>query len=240
MVLFQYISCNKDKLTKEKEDELTMQIKTIIDDMVSNNELVLKDGHYYMHSNDILTMTPDGVYIYRGEPSYYEIVIRDKIIKLNLDEVLTSSVFRKKYFSIFNTMPKPVKAEEWAEVITMWVRNGITKQTEEINDESEVVDDVLRYIKRCRITDKIERCIDNRTIFYDGNGSVYVPNEIIRNIILSSSSKTSLRKVSFLLKDYLLSGSKKITVNDIQKRWWNFSSGKISIDKTMIMSDDDE
>lgn len=228
------------ELTKQQEDEIKHKIKIVLDTMLSEDEIVEIEGKYYLHPSDIERIEPDEVFIFKGEPPYYEIIIRNKTIKLNLDEMTTSTAFRKKYFALFKVMPKSIKADDWCEIITKWVQNAETKQVEELTDDIETIESVLSYIKNCKVSNDIKLCVDNRTLYKDNNGSLFVPNDTVRAIIYSLNSKITLRKMSFILKDYLKTGSKIKKVDGENKRFWNFDINKVNMEEEMTYKGDED
>jgi len=178
--------------------------------------------------------------IYPGNIEHYEIWFDDgKKIEINQDNILTQTTFRKQYFGLYGVLLPPLSQTQWCKLITSWrtTNSEIMEQfREDINVETEIKEKIINYVSKCLIISDIKNIGIGMALYKDNE--VLIPSEHIQNIVKNS---VSMRKINYLLHDYLKSGTKPIRIGKEVKRFWVFDPDKIGFDpKDLVNLDNDE
>jgi hypothetical protein len=171
---------------------------------------------------------------------YYEIKICGESIVLKEDEILNSQKFRQAYFKLFNILLPP-NTKEWHEFLTVIGQKKILQsnfEQEEVSEEMQVVEEIVKYIENSHITKDITKTFNMGLIFVENN-KIYVPSIIIEKILKQLQIKITLRKLSFLLRDYLAENTKLIRIKKTRARFWVFDAKKFDIENALVIEEDE-
>lgn len=175
--------------------------------------------------------------VYPGSNMFYEIVINDEKIKLEDEDILSNQMFRKEFFNRFGFLLPPLKTITWSELITKWRQErGEVKydKREELTEDNLAVEEIINFINGAHIVSEIKYTFRGGYIYNNGT-RILIPTDTIRELIQQSGVKISLRRLSYLLKDYLLSGTIPYKVGTSTKRFWIFDKSKFDINESRVM-----
>jgi len=169
--------------------------------------------------------------VYPGEEKIYEIHIRGKIIKMESKEIMDYEIFILKLFETFGIMLPTYRTlkHDWAQLVSYWMQNYgeiVETHTESISTNTEAIDSVISYINHAVISD--DYIVKDGFITYK-NGILYVPTKSIKKLLKREELNISLRKLAYLMKDYLMSGSIPLKVENKSERFWKLNPDKFEV-----------
>jgi len=217
-------------LFKEKTKEKLKEIIPLLEKTLKNKENI--------QSTEVSTLNDwDDVYeinkfvIFEGEEKIYEIHIKDKIIKLEGKEIIDYNIFILKFWEEFGIMLPKYKGigNDWAKLLGYWYKNygEISKDKAEFLSPSlEAKELIIDYINNSTVSD--DYIIKEGIITYH-NDSIYIPTKIIKKLLKRNDIKLSMRKLSYILRDYLTSGSIPLKIENKSERFWKFNPKKLDI-----------
>lgn len=214
------------RILKNKYEDKIIEIieKCLISDTIKSEVKEIKDW------DDIKDI--EKFVIYEGSPRIYEIHIDGKIIKLEDREILDYNIFRLRFFEKFGILLKTYRgiSEDWANIVTYWNTNYgeiAVEKSEELNEIEEAKELILDYVNNVTPTDN-HVLKEGLACFKDG--CIYIAIKIIKKILKRNGLNVSIRKLSYSLKDYLLSGSIPIKIENKSERFWRFDAKKFDIE----------
>jgi hypothetical protein len=188
----------------------------------------------------------DKFMVYPGEDlKIYEIHFKGKIIKMEGKDIMDVDIFILKLFEVFGIMLPKYKNlnNDWAAIVSFWMQNYgevVESHTENISANTEAIETVLSYINHAVPTD--EYIVKEGFITYK-NDMIYVPVRSIRKILKREEINISIRKLGYIMKDYLLSGSVPLRIENKCERFWKLNPKKFDIkleDEIKIEKEPDE
>jgi hypothetical protein len=170
--------------------------------------------------------------VYPGDDlKIYEIHLKGKMIRMEGKEIMDSDVFILKLFETFGIMLPVYRTlkHDWAQMVSFWMQNfgeTVESHQENISVGTEAVDAVVSYINHA--------VISNDYIVKDGfvtykNDMLYVPTKCIKKLLKREELNISLRKLAYLMKDYLISGSVPLKVENKSERFWKLYTKKFEV-----------
>ncbi len=183
--------------------------------------------------------------IFDGSERIYEIHIDDKIIKLEGKDIMDYNEFRLRFFEKFGRLLETYKGikSDWSNLVSYWYRKygEVKKQkTENLSEQQEAVELVIDYINNCSIASKH---VVKEGLVSIRNDRIYVPTRIIKKILKRENLRVSMRKLAYLLDDYLAAASIPMTINNKSERFWRFRKNSFDLDeedKIEIQEEEDE
>ena len=174
----------------------------------------------------------DKFLIYEGSERIYNIFIGEDIIRLEGKEVMDYNVFILRLFEKKGIMLPTFRGikSEWAKIVTHWRKNFgeiLLEKSEDISENEEAKDTIIDYINNCSIVDGY---VVKEGIVTLKEDLIYVPTKIIKKILKRNSLNISMRKLAYLLDDYLASGSIPLKIENRSERFWKLKREKFEID----------
>ena len=169
--------------------------------------------------------------VFPGEEKIYEICLKGKVIKMEGKEIMDFEIFILRLFETFGIMlPKyRTLGNDWAQLVSFWMQTYgevVESQQENISAGTEAVDTVIGYINHAVISD--DYIVKDGFITYK-NGMLYVPTKCIKKLLKREDLFVSLRKLAYLMKDYLISGSIPLKIENKSERFWKLNPKKFDI-----------
>jgi hypothetical protein len=186
----------------------------------------------------------DKLVIFDGAEKIYEIHKNGKVIRIEGKDITDYKVFILKLFEAFGIMLPAYKGvgADWAKIVTYWYRKygEISKdKVENLSNETEAQEILFDYINNCTLSDN--------HVFREGliclkDNCLYVPTKIIKKILKRSDIAISMRKLSYLLNDYLESSSIPLKIENRTERFWKFKKDKfeLKIDNLLQIKSEEE
>jgi hypothetical protein len=161
----------------------------------------------------------------------YEICMNGKVIKMEGKEIMDYEIFILKLFETFGIMLPVYKTlkNDWAQLVTYWNQTyGETIEThhENISMNTEAVDAVVSYVGHAVISD--DYIVKDGFITYK-NGMLYVPVKNIKRLLKREEINITIRKLGYLMKDYLISGSVPLKIENKSERFWKLNPKKFDV-----------
>lgn len=174
----------------------------------------------------------------------YEIHFQNQVISLNGEELLQPDKFKLKFFNTFGVMlttPRNFK-NYWAALLTHWRGTvGEIRQKEDISDSEDAREIIVDYVNNCSIIDK--HTVKEGVVTVK-DGFVFVPTKIIRKIMRRNNlEKITMRKLAYILQDYLAGGSIPLKIDNKSERFWKFKLEELDINmerKLELNTEEDE
>lgn len=227
-----YLVLEKFKIFINKaKEELIPKIREIIKNWCINQ----KTKNYTM--NDWEDIKVERFVIFEGSEKIYDIYIQDKIVRLEGKEILDYNIFRLRFFEVFGKMLATYKgiASDWAKMVSLWYKECgeySKEKTEVISDIQEAKDLLLDYINTSSISDTH---IVKEGMVCVSDGCIFVPTKIIKKLLKRENLKVSLRKLAYVMDEYLVSGSIPLKIYNKSERFWKFDKSLFKLDeKTKI------
>lgn len=203
---------NKDS----KENEERIKVK----------ETVLKEITCWEDLKEI-----DKFVIFDGSEKIYDIHILGKKIRLEGKEILDHNIFRLRFFESFGLLLPSSKGivNFWAELVSNWFKNYkiiSIEKTEDISEAEEAKSVIIDYINNCTPADNY---VIREGIITIKESFIYVPTKIIKKILKRENLTISLRKLAYLLDEYIASGSIPIKIENKSERFWRFQINKFQV-----------
>ena len=202
---------------------------------------VVHDFDSIEEPSDILRCTKK-VEMLQGGTVKLRVYILDGIWEFTESELLGPTALVKRLIRLKKAVY--VKKEEWQEILSNWLRSA--EDVIEINEDEEVREKFLLYILRCRIYTEIEKSLGVGALFYDESDHdvVYCLSnnlKIVLKTLFVKESEVSLRKIRWLLTDFISGESVQRRVMGERKRFWRISINAAGIDvKKQLFSEEDE
>ena len=182
--------------------------------------------------------------IYDGSEKIYEIHINNKIIKLEGKEILDYNIFRLRFFEEFGVLLETYRGIniDWARLVTHWNQEYgevVVGKSEILDDTEEAKELIIDYVNNITPTDNH---VLKEGLAYVKDGCIYIATRIVKKLLKRNNLNVSIRKLAYKLKDYLLSGSIPIKIENKSERFWKFDIRKFDIsnkDKLKIVEDED-
>ena len=178
--------------------------------------------------------------IFEGAEKIYEIYIDNKKIRLEGKEIMDYNIFRLKFFETFGVMLPTFRGiiTYWSKLVTTWRKKyGKVEIIEEISESEEAKDMIIDYINACSVVDGYivkEGVITLRD-------KIYVPTKIIKKLLKRENINITLRKLAYLLNDYISAGSIPLKIENRSERFWKFNIEKFNVkDKKIIELEKEE
>ena len=161
----------------------------------------------------------------------YEIHMRGKVIRIEGKDIMDVDIFILKLFETFEIMLPKYKNlnRDWAQIVSFWMQNYgevIESHNENISVNTEAVETVIGYINHAVISD--DYIVKDGFITYK-NGMLYVPTKSIKKLLKREDLFISLRKLAYYMKDYLISGSVPLKVENKSERFWKLNPKKFEV-----------
>jgi len=181
---------------------------------------------------------------YPGEEKIYEIRIAGKVIKMEGKEITDYNVFILRFFEEFGVMLPKYKgvANDWGKLVSHWNRSfgKVDKDmSEHLSVGLEAREALIDYINSCIVSDDY--------IVKDGmvtvkNGCIYVPTRAIKKFLKRAELFITIRKLGYVMKDVLLSGSIPIKIENKSERFWRLDPKKfdLRLDDTLHLESEEE
>lgn len=164
-------------------------------------------------------------------------------------ELLNSRALRMRLLRLKTQFP--IKSEDWFRLLNVWLE--MAEEVHEISEENEIEELVLEYLRSCTIYKERDKSLGKYTILYDNDiATNFVKKRKIAtnpsNIIFCYSANIerikdydySLRRIRWLMSDYLIGSSEEIRVSGVKKRFWAFLINKCEIDLNRQLAEDDD
>jgi hypothetical protein len=173
--------------------------------------------------DDIIRLT-ESVELLQGGKA----VLRVKLLGHELDftenQILSSEAFRARLIRLrkFIYIPKG----KWPELVRFWL--SIAKEVSEISEEDELREDILTYLRRCSIYTDIGNAVGRGTLFYSENTPdvAYCLSSHLQEL---NGKMWSMRKIRWIMREYLAGPSEVKRVRKETKRFWLFLISKTGI-----------
>lgn len=172
--------------------------------------------------------------IYKGnEMNIYEIHLKEKKIVLEGKEIMDYNIFRLKFFEEFGILLPTFKGiqSDWANLVSYWNKNYgviLKDKTENISDKQRAKEIVIDYINNSTLSDSY---VVKEGIICLREDVIFVPSSIIQKILHREKINISLRKLSYILDDYIESGTIPLKVDNKSERFWKFKKNKFDLDE---------
>jgi len=120
-----------------------------------------------------------------------------------------------------------IKRSEWDKILDYWLARA--EEIDEITEEDEIREKILSYLHKCIIYNDINKAVGRGTLFFDEKDSsvVYGLSEHLSTI---DGESYSLRRIAWIMHDYLCGKSMKKSVLGERRRFWRFNIKKCEID----------
>lgn len=180
--------------------------------------------------------------IYEGSERIYNICIDDEIIKLEGKEIMDYNIFILKLFEKKGIMLPTFRGirSHWAKLVTHWRKKYgeiAEDKREDLSETEEAKETIIDYIENSSIVDNY--VIKEGVICLKEN-LIYVPTRIIKRILKRNALNISMRKLAYILDDYLASGSIPIKISNHSERFWKFKINKFDIEIKKKIEVEDE
>jgi len=215
-----------EKKTKERLKELTPLLEKTL---TSKENIQATEISNLNDWDDIYEINK--FVIFQGEERIYEIHIKNKVIRMEGKEIIDYNVFILKFWEEFGIMLPKYKGigNDWAKLLGYWYNKygEISKDKAEFLSPSlEAKELIIDYVNNATISD--DYIIKEGIITYRNN-SLFVPTKIIKKLLKRNDLNLSMRKLSYVLKDYLISGSIPLKIENKSERFWNFDVSKFEV-----------
>ncbi len=173
--------------------------------------------------------------IYKGEPIIYEMTFeidgKEGVILLEGKDIVDYKNFILKFFEEFGTMLPTYHGigKDWANLLTKWCTFNAEinyEKSETLNPLIEAKELLINYIENSVISDNYS--LKEGIVCYK-NDTLFVSTQTIKKLLKRNDLNVSLRNLSYLLKDYLLSGSIPIKIENKSERFWRFNPKKFNL-----------
>jgi len=169
--------------------------------------------------------------IYPGEEKIYEIKVAGKTIKMEGKEIIDYKIFILKFFEEFGTMLKTYKGVtgDWSTLVSSWNKNYgriVNDMSEHLSASLEGREAVIDYVNGCSVTD--DYIVKDGMVTYK-HGCIYVPTKSIKRVLKKYELFITIRKLGFEMKDYLISGSIPIKIENKSERFWRMDPKKLEL-----------
>lgn len=186
-------------------------------------------------------VNPEIVASHKGaNENYYHFKFPYGEIVLNGEEALSANKFRMEFQRIYGVLLPPVRNLKWSTLLTSWLDERTESESEEISDTQEIVDGVLNYITTSRLVKGTGHSVLGTVYYHDEK--VLVPSEIIKKLALKVNRNVKLRKVSNILKEFMMGPTKQYWTGTGYIRMWAFNPNhlKIDVSQAIDLEGDDE
>ena|GEM_PF-2310274 len=182
---------------------------------------------------DIIELT-ERVELLQGGTAHLRAVVAGHIFEFTESQLLSPNTLMKRLIRLKKFIR--IKPKEWEYIITDWLSRAV--EVQEISEEDEIREAILNYLTRCTIYTEKEKAISMYTLFYDPNEPdvVYCLSENLKHV----TDEESLRKIRWIMSDYIVDKSVQKRIHGEKKRFWKFYIDKCDIDiSTQLHTDED-
>lgn len=178
----------------------------------------------------------DKFVIFEGAEKIYEIHKQGKIIRLEGKEIMDYNMFRLRFFEQFGVMLSTYKgiAQDWANLVSHWYSNYgefSADKVESLSDIQEAKEMVIDYVNN---SIPVDNHISKEGMICVREGVIYLSIRIVRKILKRNNFNINLRKLAYVLNDYLLSSSIPIKIENKSERFWKLNKEKFTMNKNKI------
>lgn len=175
----------------------------------------------------------DKFVIFQGAEKIYDIWIKGKKVRLEGKEILDYNIFRLRLFEEFGIMlpSKRGIGEIWSDLLSHWFKNYrevCLEKAEELSDSLEGKQLIIDYINNCAVANNY---VIKEGVIILKDDFIYVPTKIIKKLLKRENLSLSMRKLAYVLDDYLASGSIPLKIENRSERFWKLKSNMFEIKK---------
>lgn len=158
-----------------------------------------------------------------GDPFTYRVYIRDEVLELTSDKMLTAGQFRRRYLETFDELLQ-ISKTDWPELVTFLARKAEVVENTTLTDDQVVAEKILQRLRSCEGTDDVGTAVTNEVHCLERDGCVLYYNQFIMDIKDRSGVKISLERLakSKALKKYLAGSSTTVKNAGQVYRFWVF------------------
>lgn len=202
---------------------------------------VIHDFDSIEEPSDILRCTRK-VEMLQGGIVKLRVYILDCVWEFTESELLGPTALVKRLLRLKKAIY--IKKEEWIVILNNWLSSA--EDVIEINEDEEVREKFLSYISHCRIYNEIEKALGVGALFYDDSDPnvVYCLSNNLKTVLKSlfvKESDASLRKIRWLLTDFIDGESVQRRAIGERKRFWRISINSTGIDiKKQLFKEEDK
>ncbi len=223
-----FILSEKSKIFKKKtENKLIPLLKNILKGKENIQGTEISSLNDWEDIKEI-----DKFIIFQGEEKIYEIHIKNKVIRLEGKEIIDYNFFILRFWEEFGTILPKYKGigNDWAKLVGYWYRvyGEISKdKAEYLSPSLEAKELIIDYINNSTISDDY---VIKEGISTYKNNSLFIPTKIIKKLLKRNEIKLSMRKLSYVLREFLISGSIPLKIENRSERFWKFKPEKFNVD----------
>lgn len=164
-------------------------------------------------------------------------------------ELMNSRALRMRLLRLKVTIP--IKPEDWQSLLNAWFE--MAEDIHELSEEEEIIEVVLNYLRSCTAYKERDKALGKYTILYDPElAESMIKKQALdispENVIFCQSDhfetiKTeeyTLRKIRWLMRDFLCGQSVQIRISGVKKRFWPFLIDKCEIDLDKQLAEDED
>lgn len=148
------------------------------------------------------------------------------------EQILNYKKFRNKYIAAFQDIPPIIKQKDWEELVRPFLRKALRVTRDE--DEIPARLDVINKIENGDVVEEKEKLITgafNRIWLDRATNTLFVMSKEIKDV--ADKYKITLRRLHYLLEDYLLGEAKQERIGKKRYQLWRFNPKKFQLkDKT--------
>lgn len=171
--------------------------------------------------------------------NFYHFKMPDGEIVLDQKDCLDARKFRMEFQRLTHVLLPPINNTRWACQITQWLNKNEEGESEEISEDQELVDEMRGYLTSARLVKGMGGPVFG-TAYTNDNGSVLVPNEIIKKLVTRINRNLNLRHAADVLKPLLNKPSRTYSTPEGLVRMWSFDAAASGVDLTKAIELGDE
>jgi hypothetical protein len=200
----------KDKLKVFEEAGYIKEVKGVQSDIES--------------VDDIIRLT-EKVALLQGGEAFLRVKLLGHELEFRESQLLSPKMLEVYLIRLrkFLHIPKT----RWTEIIQYWL--SVAEDVEEISEEEEIKEKVLNYLKRCVIYTDIQKSVGRGTLFYSEE-TPKVVYCLSSHLTEMDGNHYPLRRIRWLLRDYLAGSSIQKMVGGERRRYWQFLIEKTGIE----------
>lgn len=141
-----------------------------------------------------------------GDEYIYRFHIMGMTLIIPSSKMLNPTMFSRRYLEEFNELPHKDVSGYWGLIVNALKEEGLIVHVEdtEENDETYAAESFLNVIRTFHILNKEDRdqYKSNKQVLFCHNGTLYLPSEMVKQVLDSAHIKIRIQRLNLLIKKY--------------------------------------
>ena len=141
-----------------------------------------------------------------GDDYIYRFHIMGMTLIIPSSKMLNPTMFSRRYLEEFNELPDEDVSDNWRLIVNALKEERLIAHVEdnEENDETYAAETFLNVVRTFQILNKEDRdhYKSNNQVLFCHNGTLYLPSEMVRQVLDSAHIKIRIQRLNLLIKKY--------------------------------------